>query len=807
MTRTRVIGQSINRVEDEPLVRGNGRYLDDLRLDGMCAMAVVRSPYAHAKFKITSTTAALESPGVCGVFTAKDIIPHIKKNRLEVAMPTKAFFLDVQRPILPESETAYVGEAIAVVVAATRAQAEDAAELVEIVYEPLDVVEDCRAGLTAEAVRAHQELSHNLVADLEFGYGEISQAFNDQSIVIARNFFLHRGASHPMEGRGVLAKFDTLEKKWTVWSSTQTPHPAKRLLVDILGVGWDQVRVVAPDLGGGFGPKLVFYPEEVLVPVISRIVSRPVKWVEDRREHCVSATQERDQHWFAQLAVDSNGMILGLDGDMLHEHGAYTARGVNVAYGSGVTVPLPYNVPAYRLTASLALTNKVPVTPVRGAGQPQAVFVMERLLDASARKLQIDRAEIRRRNLVRADQMPCVKPLTLRGGRNVVLDSGDYLRSMERALKEADWDGFSKRQQQARSKGQHLGIGVVNYVEGTGRGPYESVAVGLAEDGRIYVRSGAAAMGQGTKTMLTQVVADQLGSSPEEIDVTVGDTDRIELGFGGFNSRQTVTAGSSAFAAARRLREKILKVAAHLLNCSPDELQLVAGAVFKTNQPEQGIDLRKLAKEAVGLPGFVLPDSEGPSLEVLEHTIIDDMSYSSGSAVAEVEVDIETGQTRVLRFVIAHDCGVMVNPQNVDGQIMGGIAHGLGNALFEWMGFDSLAQPISTTLADYLLITSAEMPEIKIIHDQSPSPFNELGLKGVGESGVIPTPAVIASAVEDALSPFDIEINSVPLTPMFVRRLIRDAKAGVSRSSHNKPDWVDHIEVLRQTFKGTIHVK
>jgi carbon-monoxide dehydrogenase large subunit len=803
----RSIGQSLPRVEDDALVRGAGRFLDDIDLPDCCAVAVIRSPYAHARFRITGKAAALAMPGVIGVYAAADLTPHLRGRRLEVALPTKAFFLDVQRPVLPEDEATYVGEALAVVVAQTRAQAEDAAEQVEIEFDPLPAVADCRDALNPTSVTAHTELPHNLVADLSFEYGSMAEACADQPLEIRRNFSLHRGAAHSLETRGVVSRYDAVEAKWTVWSSTQTPHPAKRLLVSLLGVRSDQVRVVAPDLGGGFGPKLVFYPEEVIVPVLARLLGRPVKWVEDRREHCVAATQERDQHWAVRLAVDRAGKVLGLDGDMLHEHGAYTARGVNTAYGSGVTVPLPYNVPAYHLRATLALTNKVPVTPVRGAGQPQAVFVMERLLDLAARELKIDRVEIRRRNLVRPEQMPCVKPLVLRGGRPVVLDSGDFLRSMERALQAIDWDGFPARQAAAREQGRFIGIGVANYVEGTGRGPYESVCVGLAEDGRVYVKSGAAAMGQGTRTMLAQIVAESLGLNSADIRVVVGDTDQIALGFGGFNSRQTVTAGSSAHAVAGRLRDRILRVAATLLGCETDGLTLSDGRVIGVHDSKISVNFDRLAREAVGLPGFVLPDPQGPLLEVLEHTIIDDMSYSNGCAVSEVEVDPETGGVRVLRYVIAHDCGVMVNPAGVDGQIIGGIAHGLGNALLEWMGFDAQAQPVSTTLADYLLITAAEMPDISILHDQSPSPFNELGLKGVGESGVIPTPAVIASAVEDALSPWGVEITSAPITPMQIRRLIREAGSARSLAAYQPPDWVAWVQAQRQRHGGHIHVK
>ncbi|MGI9386529.1 MAG: xanthine dehydrogenase family protein molybdopterin-binding subunit, partial [Methyloligellaceae bacterium] len=511
-----------------------------------------------------------------------------------------------------------------------------------------------------------------------------------------------------------------------------------------------------------------------------------VKWVEDRHEHFVSASQERDQVWDMEMALDGDGRILAIRGSLIHDHGAYTARGLNVPYSSGVVLPLPYNVPAYALDISVALTNKVPVTPVRGAGQPQGAFIMERLLDRAASELGLDRAEIRTRNLVRPEQMPCTKPLKLRSGTAIVLDSGDYPATQASALEHAGWNGFAQRKQAARDEGRLIGMGFANYVEGTGRGPYESVGVRIARSGRIMVTTGATAMGQGTVTMIAQIVGEQLGGDLSNISVRTGDTDD-PLGFGGFNSRQTVVAGASAHKAALAVREILLKIASHLMEADESDLEIQGSTVALKGVPEKNVEFAALAAAAAGLPGYTLPGIETPGIAATERVVIDDMAYSNGTAVAEVEVDPGTGSVRVHRITLAHDCGRMVNPILVDGQILGGIAHGLGNALFEQMFFDVEAQPLTTTFADYLLVSTAEMPEVDILHSVSPSPLNALGVKGVGESGVIPIAGAVLSAVDDALSDLGIHMNRAPLSPQTLRECIRSASAPTARTDDKGP--------------------
>jgi carbon-monoxide dehydrogenase large subunit len=417
------------------------------------------------------------------------------------------------------------------------------------------------------------------------------------------------------------------------------------------------------------------------------------------------------------------------------------------------------------MDVKVALTNKVPVTPIRGAGQPQGVFVMERLLDRAARELGLDRAEIRRRNLVPAEAMPYKKAFVTRGGVPIVLDSGDYPGCQADVLARAGWADFPRRQREARAAGRYIGIGLANYVEGTGRGPYEQVAIKITSGGKIEVATGAAAMGQSTKTMLAQIVAEQLGGAMDKVIVTAGDSGKVTMGFGGFNSRQAVMAGSSAHAAAVKVREKALLAASHLLEVDAADLDIDGENVVVKGAADMKISLGQVAKTMAGTAGFVLPGNLQPGLDATESVVINAMTYGNGTAAVEVEVDIETADVKVTRVVFVHDAGRIINPTIVEGQVVGAIAHGISNTLYEWMGYADDGQPVTTNLADYLLITATEMPTIELSHRESPTPLNPLGVKGVGESGVLPIPAAIASAVEDALSPFGISIRQFPLRP------------------------------------------
>ena len=767
-----LIGKSVPRLEDDALLRGQGRYVDDIHLPGMLQAAFVRSPHAHAAIRRIDASAALAMPGVRAVYTSEDFSPHLVTDRLVVGLPSSHYKQDHHRQVLAADETVHVGEPVAIVLADSRYLAEDAAMMVEVEFDPLPAVSDCRAALAREAPLVHRESPHNLLAEFDMTYGDTARVFAEAKHVFRESFWQHRGGSHSIECRGCVARHDAMEDRTTLWTSTQMPHAAMRVICEILGLHERQIRVVMPDVGGGFGPKLVTYPEEVCVTLAARLCGHPVKWIEDRREHFIATTQERDQYWETEIAVDDEGHVLGIRGDIVHDHGAYTARGINLAHNSAENVPLGYEVPNYAMNVKVALTNKVPVTPVRGAGHPQGTFVMERLLDRVARELKLDRAEIRRRNMIAADRMPYRTQLKARGGQWVTLDSGDFPGCMAEALERADWAGFPARQAKALAEGRYLGIGVSNFVKGTGRGPFESVTVRIGPSGKVQVLAGAAAIGQGTRTMLSQVVAEQLGRDLSNITVTTGDTDATVMGLGASNSRQTVVAGSSAHVAAQTVRAKVLKVAATLLKAAEAELEIVGAEVLVNGQPARRIALGSIARALAGTAGYTLPGGVAPGLEATEQVIIDDMAFSNGTAVVELEVDAETGGVHFHRLVFVHDAGRMLNPMIVDGQLAGGIAHGIGNALFEWMGYDENAQPVTTNLGEYLLVTSTEMPRMELFHRETPTPINPLGVKGVGECGVIPMTPAIMSALEDALSPFDVRINQTPISPAQLYALI-----------------------------------
>jgi aerobic carbon-monoxide dehydrogenase large subunit len=775
---TKTFGQSTLRIEDRDLLCGKARFVADIKMPGTLHAAFVRSPYAHARILAIDKSAALALPGVVAVFTAEDILAAATTDRLVVALPDKTYTQQRDRYILAAQETVYVGEAIAMVVATDAYVAEDAAELVEIDFVRLPAVADCRAALAADAPRVHSDAEDNLVAAFKSSYGDVEEAFAVAKHVFKESYWLHRGCAHSMECRGCVASYDVVDDKITLWSSTQTPLVAARILAELLGREEASVRVVAPDVGGGFGPKLVFYPEEAATAIAAIALRKPVRWIEDRREHFIATTQERDQYWDAEIALDAEGKILGVRGTLLHDHGAYTARGLTVPQGAVAAMSLAYVVPAFRMDVKVVLTNKVPVTPVRGAGQPQGIFVMERLLDRAARELNIDRAEIRRRNLVPAESMPFKKGFVTRGGVPVVLDSGDYPACQADALERAGWQDFPGRQQLARAEGRYLGIGLANFVEATGRGPYEQACVRISLSGMIEVATGAAAMGQSTKTMIAQIVAEQLGGAMERVVVTAGDSGKVSMGFGGFNSRQAVMAGSSAHVAAVKVREKVLLAASYMLEVDSSDLDIEGDHVIVKGVSEMKMSLKHIARTMAGAAGFVLPGNLPPGLNATENVIINAMTYGNGTAVAEVEVDIKTAAVKVTRIVFVHDAGKLINPMIANGQVVGAIAHGIGNALYEWMGYDEEGQPVTTTLADYLLVTASEMPKLDLAHRESPTPLNPLGVKGIGESGVLPIPAAIASAVEDALSPFGIRIRQFPIRPRDLSVMLE--AAGVS---------------------------
>ncbi|MDX1484846.1 MAG: xanthine dehydrogenase family protein molybdopterin-binding subunit [Alphaproteobacteria bacterium] len=773
---------SPKRLEDPELLRGRGRFIDDITLPGMLEAAFVRSPHAHAAVSGIDAEAARALPGVRAVLTRDDILPYLKSEFLVVGLPSGAYKQQRDRPALAGEEVVYVGEPVAVVIAEDRYIAEDAAQLVMVDYDILPAVADCRAALEDGAPPVHRDGADNLLAELDVGYGDVDAAFANAAHVFGDHIHMHRGGSHSIECRGAVASYDAAGDLMTLWVSSQMPHSTLRVLVDMLGRDENQMRVVTPDIGGGFGPKLVVYAEDVVLSVAAIKLGCAVKWIEDRREHFIATTQERDQYWDVEVAVDGDGRMLGIRGALVHEHGAYTARGINLPQNSAESLPGTYVLPNYRMNVKLALTNKVPVTPVRGAGHPQATFVIERLMDRIARELGLDRAEVRRRNQVPADAMPYERPLKTRGGLPVVLDSGDYGACQETVLERAGWADFPARQEAARKDGRYIGIGLANFMKGTGRGPFEAVTVRIGTSGRIHVYTGATSIGQGTKTMLAQIVAAELGGDLANVTVTTGDTAATALGIGTSNSRNAVTAGTSAHVAAGKVRDKALAIAASILDKPVEELEIVGAEVHAKDEPGRianiKVTLAEIAHAVSGTPGYSLPGGIGAGLEATEHVILDSPTYANGAVVAEVEVDIETGGVAILNYVLAFDSGRVINAMTAAGQALGGTAHGIGNALFELMAYDENAQPLTTNLADYLLISAPEMPRVDVSFRESPTPLNPLGVKGVGENGVVPAPAAVISAIEDALSPFGLRLSKAPMSPPEILALIEAARAG-----------------------------
>ena len=735
----------------------------------------VRSPFAHAEIGGIDTAAAAAMPGVEAVLSHAELAPHLAASRLVTALPSPSYRHILDRQILAGDEVCHVGEAVAVVVAESRYAAEDAAGLVEIDYRALPAVADCRGALAPGAAVAHRHLDDNLLAEYDIGYGDVEAAFAAAAHHVRVSLRQHKGLGLAIECRGAVAIPDPLDDRLTLWLSCQAPHGALRALVATLGLDEHRIVVRAADLGGGFGPKLVVYPEDIVIAHAARLLRRPVKWIEDRREHFTATTQERDQYWEMEAATDGDGRLLAVRGAMIHDHGAYTARGLNLSYNAATVVPGPYRLPAYRLTVRVAVTNKVPTTPVRGAGHPQGTFAMERLVDRIAATLGLERGEIRRRNFIAAADMPYARPLTARSGTGVVLDSGDYPACLEAAIDAAGMADFRARQAAARAAGRHLGIGFANYVKGTGRGPFEAVTVRVAPSGRVSLITGATAIGQGTRTMLAQICADRIGVDPGSIEVIMGDTGAIAMGIGASASRQAVNAGSSALEAAGEVADKLRTLAAGRLETAPDDIELVDGRARVRGVAELSVGFQDLANAVYGTPGYALPAGAAPGLEATKAVPFDALSYANGCHVAEIEVDPETGRVEIVRYIVVHDCGRMINPLIVDGQVQGGVAQGLGNAILERIEFDRDAQPLTTTLADYMIAGACDLPSIAIHHLESPTDHNPLGVKGVGESGTVPATAAVAAAIEDALGPFAVEVNEVPVRPDV---LARDVAAG-----------------------------
>ncbi len=761
-----MIGRPLRRLEDPRLITGRGQYVDDIPADGLLRAVFVRSIEAHAL--IGPVTADDDPSGRAQVFTAADL-------GLETPMPNQypgpVITQSIQATPLAVEEVCYVGQPIAVVVAPSVAEAIDAAERVVVDYETLPVVADHHVALDPDTPPAHLGSDTNRIATLAARFGDIDAAFSGAASVVEVDVDQHRGAVASMEGRAVLARWDETEQRLTVWSSTQSPHAVRAHLAPYLGLSTDQVRVIAPDVGGGFGPKAAMYAEEYVVAALAIKLRRPVKWTELRREHFVSTLQQRGQSGRIEAAVDDTGRILGVRARFIHDNGAYVPYGVVVAMTTLRLMSGPYLVPALDARIDVVFTNATPTGAIRGAGRPNATFALERLMDAIARELGIDRAEVRRRNFIQPDAFPYSVDILGSDGRPITYDGGDYPAALEMALEAAGVDRFEERRSRSASDGKLRGYGIASYIEDTGLGPYEGARIEVLTTGEVVVELGAATQGQGHATVFAQICAEHLGVSPERVRVRGGDTDRYGHGIGTVASRTAMTGASVVHLAASDLAETIKELAAKKLEASAHDIVLSDGAAMVIGQPGTEIPLGDLASDLQPKAGGWLPaGQQTPGLSTERVLPFEGLAYTFGTHVAEVEIDPESGHIQVVNYVVVHDCGTLLNPMIVDGQIDGGVAHGLGNALMERVRFTDEGQPLSTSFMDYRTMTAADMPPLVKVHTETPSPTNPLGAKGAGEGGTIPAAAAVVSAVEHALAGTGVVPNHHPVSSEWVFR-------------------------------------
>jgi carbon-monoxide dehydrogenase large subunit len=778
------VGQSLPRREDQRLLRGEAQFIADLVLPRMLHAALVRSPAAHARIRSVDLARAASAPGVVHVLSGADLLrllPPVSDTQL--ALPKKWTarvqhnFLNPQQPLLAHDKVRHVGEAFAVVVAQSRAAAEDAAALVSAELEPLPAVVDAEAALQPGTPIVHDRFDTNLIGAFSIAKGDVDAALARAPHTLKRRFHHHRYAASPLECRGVVGAYDRRSDTVTIWSSTQVVHWVRREAAGMLKLPEARIRCLALDVGGGFGIKGHVYPEDLLIPFLARTLGRPVSWIEDRREHLMCSCHSRDQTHDVTVGFDDAGRILAFRDDFIVDCGAWNPIGAGIAYNTAVHLPGPYRIDAFAASARIAVTNKVPNAPYRGAGRPEAAFAMERVMDLVAAAVGQEPAEIRRRNMIAADAMPYPVGIPYRDGEPIVYDSGDYPRLLAGALDAiGGLEAFRARQREERSRGRHLGLGIGCYVEGTGVGPFESASVHIDPSGKLHIASGACPQGQGMETIFAQIAADAWAVAPEDVIVSLADTAAIDMGFGTIASRSTVTVSAALHYASERLRAKVLAIGANLLECAPADLELRHGGVGIVGVPGKDLPLARIAQAS--RPGWDHGRPQGVDAGLDETFYFEPSTVTWTSAVhaAIVAVDIETGHVTIERYAVAHDCGVVVNPMLVEGQIVGGAVQGLGGALLEEFAYDADGQLLTGSLADYMLPTASDVPAMRLVHFQSPSPLNPLGVKGVGEGGAISPPVVIANAVSDALSGFKAEFNRTPVRPDHIVAAVRAAR-------------------------------
>ncbi len=777
---TKMFGQRVQRVEDERLLRGHGQYADDL-MPGALHTAIVRSPHAHAKIVDIDVSGVLDLDGVIAVYTYDDLEGPMAEP-LPLLIPHPTLTHGRTQYALARNEVNYMGEAIAMVVAVDRYVAEDAVARIRVDYESLPAVVGLENARDGDDL-VHEDVPGNVAARTEQSRGDAEAAIEAAPHRLSLDLSIERSASTPLEGRGTVARWDTDSHRLQVWTSTQTSTGVRAAVAVKLGLDLSQVDVITPDVGGGFGVKIVHpWPEELLVPMAARALGRPVKFIEDRREHFISSAHERGQLHHVDVGFDDDGRLLGLSVRFWHDHGAYTPYGLIVPIITSTQLLGPYKPENYKVVFDSLYTNTVIVTPYRGAGRPQGVYAMERTMDAIAAHLGKDRTEVRSANFIQPEDFPYDHGLIFQDGRPLIYDSGDYPALLTKLKDMVGWDDFERVRDEARADGRRVGIGLACYVEGTGVGPYEGGHVQIETTGKVKVSTGLTSQGQGHQTAFAQIVADELGVPFADVEVVTGDTRRSPYSVGTFASRAAVMSGSAVAYAARKAREKALRIAAEALETTPEDLEIVEGVVQVKGAPASRIELGTVAvlsnplryafdEASRSATQFVVGDpdkppvSEGeePGLEGKDFYSPPRCTFASGMHAVVVETDPETAEIKILRYAVVHDCGTLINPLIVEGQIHGGVAQGVGGALYERMAYNEHGQLENASFMDFLMPYVTEVPKkIEIDHLETPSPLNPLGLKGAGEAGVIPSAAVFASAIEDAEG---FTITSMPISP------------------------------------------
>jgi len=766
-----LFGAAVLRKEDSRLVTGHGRFVEDVG-DRQCLhLGIVRSPHAHARILGVDREEALRAPGVLAVLAAEDL-PELWQGSVPPLLPAP-LLRDYVHPVIARGTVRHVGEAVAVVVAEDRYRLADALDLVQVKYEPLRASASVEDALGPSAARVHEGWPDNVAGRSTRDLGS-SDALDSADVIVGSDLRMARVGGMPIECRGVIASVDPLTDMLIVVSATQVPFEVRTAIARILGLPEERVRVLAAtDVGGGFGVKGHVYPEDVLVPTVARRIARSLRWIETRREHFLASAHERDQHHHARIGITSAGTIVAVETTFTRDHGAYPTTGDAMTVNTMNHIVAGYHIPNYRAAGDNIVTHKTFAAAYRGAGRPEAAFVIERLLDRAARCLGMDPAELRRRNLVRPEEMPYATGLVYRDGFPIVYDRADFLTSFDRLLALFDYKGW--RERQAKRMTRRLGIGLGTFIESTGLGPYEGATVRVDPTGKVFVLVAVPAQGQSHETTLAQICADELGVPLDDVVVVAGDTSQVGYSIGTIASRVAATAGPSVHRAAQEVAQRARLVAAERLECSPEDVVLAGGRVTVAGTPQRGFPLGDVAHMAVR--NHLLAKRGSPGLCAGAFHYAETVTWGFGVHAAAVEVDLDTCEVRVLRYAATHDCGRPINPSVVEGQVHGGIAQGLGAALSEELVYNDEGQLLTGTLMDYAVPRADQLPSFKSEGVDFPSEKNPLGVKGIGEGSIIPPTAVIANAVEDALADLGVEISEVPITSARLFSALRKANA------------------------------